>query len=158
MTSVFNINVRYQIWTNSLPNISNYLKSCCRNKILFCFWGHYIHVHKLLTAFFYLVIWFSNYVSFSVINVTPKLLLGNPRQIKKKSKFFRHKISSEVPNFFKLNNKWVPPRSPYNLIQEDLYHDPWKMLIATICLQKTTGTELNFLFEMLQILHRLSVK
>lgn len=34
---------------------------------------------------------------------------------------------------------WIPPRSPFNLIQELLYHDPWKLLIATIFLQKSQG-------------------
>ncbi len=32
---------------------------------------------------------------------------------------------------------WIPPRSPFNLIQESLYHDPWKLLVATIFLNKT---------------------
>ncbi|KAF4521581.1 hypothetical protein B566_EDAN001301 [Ephemera danica] len=34
---------------------------------------------------------------------------------------------------------WIPPQSPYKLIQESLYHDPWKLLIATIFLNKTSG-------------------
>ncbi|XP_067015273.2 methyl-CpG-binding domain protein 4-like [Anabrus simplex] len=34
--------------------------------------------------------------------------------------------------------KWTPPRSPFNLIQETLYHDPWQLLIATIFLNKTS--------------------
>ncbi|XP_054707366.1 methyl-CpG-binding domain protein 4-like [Uloborus diversus] len=56
------------------------------------------------------------------------------------SRFFRKpKCTLKTPRFFKGNCKWIPPRSPFNLIQEDLYHDPWKLLIATICLQKTTG-------------------
>jgi len=29
-------------------------------------------------------------------------------------------------------NSWKPPRSPYNLIQEQLYEDPWKILVACI--------------------------
>ncbi|XP_025106324.1 methyl-CpG-binding domain protein 4-like isoform X2 [Pomacea canaliculata] len=33
--------------------------------------------------------------------------------------------------------KWTPPRSPFNLIQESLFHDPWKLLVATIFLNKT---------------------
>lgn len=37
-------------------------------------------------------------------------------------------------------SRWIPPRSPYDLIQEKLYHDPWKLLIATIFLNKTRGT------------------
>jgi len=28
--------------------------------------------------------------------------------------------------------KWTPPRSPYNLIQEQLWHDPWKIFVACI--------------------------
>ncbi|XP_060912890.1 methyl-CpG-binding domain protein 4 [Labrus mixtus] len=35
--------------------------------------------------------------------------------------------------------KWTPPRSPYNLIQETLFHNPWKLLVATIFLNKTSG-------------------
>ncbi|OWK02504.1 MBD4, partial [Cervus elaphus hippelaphus] len=35
--------------------------------------------------------------------------------------------------------KWTPPRSPFNLVQETLFHDPWKLLIATIFLNRTTG-------------------
>ncbi|XP_069502309.1 methyl-CpG-binding domain protein 4 [Ambystoma mexicanum] len=35
--------------------------------------------------------------------------------------------------------KWTPPRSPFNLVQETLFHDPWKLLIATIFLNKTSG-------------------
>ncbi|XP_035205538.1 methyl-CpG-binding domain protein 4-like isoform X1 [Stegodyphus dumicola] len=60
---------------------------------------------------------------------------------KKSSPYFKKKmcLEKEVPNYFRSGNKWIPPRSPFNLIQEDLYHDPWKMLIATICLQKTAG-------------------
>jgi len=27
---------------------------------------------------------------------------------------------------------WAPPRSPYNLIQEHLWHDPWKLFVACI--------------------------
>ena len=39
----------------------------------------------------------------------------------------------------KLLNKWTPPRSPFNLVQEHLFHDPWKLLIATIFLNRTAG-------------------
>jgi len=27
---------------------------------------------------------------------------------------------------------WIPPRSPYNLIQEHLYQDPWKIFVACV--------------------------
>jgi hypothetical protein len=35
--------------------------------------------------------------------------------------------------------KYTPPKSPFNLIQEELYTDPWKLLVATIFLNKTGG-------------------
>lgn len=34
---------------------------------------------------------------------------------------------------------YKPPKSPYGLIQEQLYNDPWRLLVATIFLNKTTG-------------------
>lgn len=36
--------------------------------------------------------------------------------------------------------QWIPPRSPHNLIEEILYHDPWALLVATIFLNKTSCT------------------
>lgn len=39
----------------------------------------------------------------------------------------------------KVFKKWTPPRSPFNLVQETLFHDPWKLLVATIFLNKTSG-------------------
>lgn len=36
-------------------------------------------------------------------------------------------------------SQWIPPRSPYALIQEDLFHNPWQLLIATIFLTKVTA-------------------
>lgn len=36
---------------------------------------------------------------------------------------------------------WIPPKSPFNLIQESLFHDPWKLLIATIFLNRTSGSK-----------------
>ena len=34
---------------------------------------------------------------------------------------------------------WYPPSSPFSLVQEQLYEEPWKLLIATIFLNRTTG-------------------
>jgi len=39
----------------------------------------------------------------------------------------------------KRDTSWIPPRSPFNLVQENLFHDPWKLLVATIFLNRTTG-------------------
>ena len=41
--------------------------------------------------------------------------------------------------------KWVPPRSPHKLIQESLFHDPWKLLVATIFLQRAVPLAIRFL-------------
>ncbi len=32
-----------------------------------------------------------------------------------------------------------PPPSPFSLVQEQLYKEPWKLLVATIFLNRTTG-------------------
>ena len=55
----------------------------------------------------------------------PKLTLS--QQIKRK----RHK-HLDYPDF-------VPPKSPHDLVQEQLHTDPWKLLVATIFLNRTTG-------------------
>jgi hypothetical protein len=39
----------------------------------------------------------------------------------------------------KLKSKWTPPRSPFNLVQEHLYHDQWQLLVATVFLNRTHG-------------------
>lgn len=36
---------------------------------------------------------------------------------------------------------WDPPQSPYHFIQEYLYRDPWQLLVATIFLNKTNGSD-----------------
>lgn len=42
-------------------------------------------------------------------------------------------LSSGVP--------WTPPRSPYNLLEETVFHDPWRLLISTIFLTKTRAIQ-----------------
>ncbi|GFS02244.1 methyl-CpG-binding domain protein 4 [Elysia marginata] len=39
----------------------------------------------------------------------------------------------------KRDASWVPPKSPFFLVQESLFHDPWKLLVATIFLNKTSA-------------------
>lgn len=34
---------------------------------------------------------------------------------------------------------YTPPVSPFNLIQEELHEDPWKVLVSTIFLNRTAG-------------------
>ena len=36
---------------------------------------------------------------------------------------------------------YVPPPSPYGLIEEQLYDNPWKLLVACILLNKTSATQ-----------------
>ncbi|CAH9094492.1 unnamed protein product [Cuscuta epithymum] len=40
-------------------------------------------------------------------------------------------------------NNWNPPRSPHNLIQEDHVHDPWRVLLICILLNRTDGKEVR---------------
>ncbi|XP_073501111.1 methyl-CpG-binding domain protein 4 isoform X2 [Phyllobates terribilis] len=60
---------------------------------------------------------------------------------RKTSPYFSKKALREAmdPPRRKVFSKWTPPRSPFNLVQETLFHDPWKLLIATIFLNKTSG-------------------
>ncbi|XP_064154415.1 methyl-CpG-binding domain protein 4 [Anguilla rostrata] len=68
---------------------------------------------------------------------------GFKAQIEKRktSPYFSGKLAKEAPSppRRKAFKKWTPPRSPFNLVQETLFHDPWKLLIATIFLNKTSG-------------------
>ncbi|XP_032065353.1 methyl-CpG-binding domain protein 4 isoform X2 [Thamnophis elegans] len=59
---------------------------------------------------------------------------------RKTSPYFSRKLIKEAPSppRRKAFRKWTPPRSPFNLVQETLFHDPWKLLIATIFLNKTS--------------------
>jgi len=37
--------------------------------------------------------------------------------------------------------KWIPPKSPYNLIQEQLWNNPWKIFVACIFCNLTKRVE-----------------
>eukprot|EP00850_Spirogloea_muscicola_P011924 SM000076S21745 [mRNA] locus=s76:9658:13128:- [translate_table: standard] len=37
---------------------------------------------------------------------------------------------------------WVPPVSPFGLIQEKLYREPWRLLVACMLLNKTAGQQM----------------
>lgn len=64
-----------------------------------------------------------------------------PEVKRKTSPYFSGKTLKDgiSPPRRKAFKKWTPPRSPYNLVQETLFHDPWKLLVATIFLNKTSG-------------------
>lgn len=65
-------------------------------------------------------------------------LLGEKR---KTSPYFSRKSLRDglSPPRRKAFRKWTPPRSPFHLVQETLFHDPWKLLVATVFLNKTSG-------------------
>ncbi|KAK9514860.1 hypothetical protein VZT92_025546 [Zoarces viviparus] len=60
---------------------------------------------------------------------------------RKTSPYFSRKLCRDglSPPRRKALRKWTPPRSPYNLVQETLFHDAWRLLVATIFLNKTSG-------------------
>ncbi|CAI9737241.1 methyl-CpG-binding domain protein 4 isoform X2 [Octopus vulgaris] len=65
----------------------------------------------------------------------------SPKSLQK-SKYFQKKddkMTSLAQPRILSQTKWTPPKSPFCLVQESLFHDPWKLLIATIFLNKTTG-------------------
>ncbi|XP_010528791.1 PREDICTED: methyl-CpG-binding domain protein 4-like protein [Tarenaya hassleriana] len=39
------------------------------------------------------------------------------------------------------DDMWVPPRSQYNLIQEDHWHDPWRVMVICMLLNRTSGAQ-----------------
>ncbi|BFI31270.1 methyl-CpG-binding domain protein 4 [Marchantia polymorpha subsp. ruderalis] len=41
------------------------------------------------------------------------------------------------------NENWEPPPSPFGLIQESLYKDPWKVLLSCMLLNKTAGRQMH---------------
>jgi hypothetical protein len=61
-----------------------------------------------------------------------------------------HRVVPYDKNVLKSNlmTKWTPPRSPFNLVQEHLYHDPWQLLVATIFLNRTQGKCLYILYSL----------
>ncbi|XP_039932491.1 methyl-CpG-binding domain protein 4 [Hirundo rustica] len=80
--------------------------------------------------------------SFPAVRMAPEESVPRTQvERRKTSPYFSSKYSKEAPSppRRKALRKWTPPRSPFNLIQETLFHDPWKLLIATIFLNKTSG-------------------
>lgn len=62
---------------------------------------------------------------------------------RKQAPYFSPSMQRDKLQLIKQQGRWVPPKSPYHLIQELLFHDPWKLLVATIFLNKTKGTFLE---------------
>ena len=38
---------------------------------------------------------------------------------------------SKIWTHFQLKIPWIPPKSPFNLVQESLFREPWKLLLGT---------------------------
>ena len=74
---------------------------------------------------------------FGIIMFFVLSILASPTK-KQRSEYFKKKAESTKLRL-KAIEKWNPPKSPFNLVQEVLYHDPWKLLIGTIFLNRTTG-------------------
>ncbi|KAF9661338.1 hypothetical protein SADUNF_Sadunf19G0057700 [Salix dunnii] len=41
------------------------------------------------------------------------------------------------------NNRWIPPKSPHELLQEGHYHDPWSVLVICMLLNCTSGDQVR---------------
>ncbi|XP_077427653.1 methyl-CpG-binding domain protein 4 [Vanacampus margaritifer] len=73
---------------------------------------------------------------------------------RKTSPYFRRKPLADGPGppRRKAFKKWTPPRSPFNLVQEILFHNVWKLLVATIFLNKTSGkTAIPLLWQFFEL-------
>ncbi|KAL4226094.1 Methyl-CpG-binding domain protein 4 [Mactra antiquata] len=64
---------------------------------------------------------------------------ASPPHPEVESQYFLNGIFIPQPHLHR-DMFWTPPKSPYNLVQESLFHDPWKLLVATIFLNRTTGS------------------
>eukprot|EP00873_Tetraselmis_striata_P015416 jgi/Tetstr1/435680/TSEL_024580.t1 len=74
----------------------------------------------------------------------------SPRQPKsaRRSHFFRRKQG----DVRRRSAQWEPPQSPFGLIQEQVYSDPWKVLLCCILLNKTTITQVRrVVWDLLQL-------
>ncbi|KAG5224372.1 HhH-GPD base excision DNA repair family protein [Salix suchowensis] len=41
------------------------------------------------------------------------------------------------------NNRWIPPKSPHELLQEGHYHGPWRVLVICMLLNCTSGGQVR---------------
>lgn len=56
----------------------------------------------------------------------------------------RRKLSTvERPDEDPKRVLWQPPVSPFGLLEESLYEDPWRLLVACVLLNKTTATQVR---------------
>ncbi|KAI5068092.1 hypothetical protein GOP47_0016437 [Adiantum capillus-veneris] len=60
----------------------------------------------------------------------------------KKSSYFEATVKALGQRHI-VNKTWVPPISVHALIQEELYKEPWKVLVACMLLNKTSGKQMR---------------
>ena len=70
-------------------------------------------------------------------------VLKSTSHMSKRSSYFSPLETHDKLRLICQQSSWIPPKSPYNLVQETLFHDPWKLLVATIFLNKTTGATIH---------------
>ncbi|KAL6228566.1 hypothetical protein ACLB2K_002514 [Fragaria x ananassa] len=77
---------------------------------------------------------------------------GNLSQIRKRSKRKSPEIMTTLSASQRRDeayrrrtpdNTWIPPRSEIKLLQEDHYHDPWRVLVICMLLNRTQGKQLK---------------
>lgn len=75
---------------------------------------------------------------------------GNLSQIRKRSKRKSPEIRTTLTASQRRDeayrrrtpdNTWIPPRSEIKLLQEDHYHDPWRVLVICMLLNRTQGKQ-----------------
>ena len=85
----------------------------------------------------------------NVLVIFPAPLSKRARRDDRKSEYFKANGNKLSRVRLKSGARWTPPRSPFNLFQESLYHDPWQLLVGTIFLNRTTGKFKVNLFALL---------
>lgn len=74
------------------------------------------------------------------VDKTRKLVRCKHRETMTKAKKMQDSYRRVVPE-----NNWVPPNSPYQLLQEDHAFDPWRVLVICMLLNQTTGGQVTFI-------------
>ncbi|GLI71770.1 hypothetical protein VaNZ11_017094 [Volvox africanus] len=52
-------------------------------------------------------------------------------------------VTDDPPQTDPRISTWIPPASPWGLIEEVLYDNPWRLLVACILLNRTTGRQVR---------------
>lgn len=131
---------------------------CCCFMLLYCV---VVLLSNLLIFILRVVLLIAQWLFFLVSSEDPEKKISIDQmkhRILKRSHYFSRPYKSRMRKARRISTKardfptvkgdpWIPPKSPYNLVQESLYEDPWKLLVATIFLNRTQGVlfELQFM-------------